>query len=103
MKNKTLILISLIVMVGYIAYLKVGALNDLDMSNLLESIKPLIPHSLALVGAFIFNLIAYLKLKKTAVLVAAIFCLFSIISFIPLSLVMVAPLAILAYTYLKMD
>ena len=103
MKNKTLILISLIIMVAYIAYLKVVGLNDLDMSNILESIKPLIPHSLALVGAFIFNLIAYLKDKKTAVLGAAIFCVLSIISYIPLSLLMVAPLALLAYVYLKMN
>jgi len=103
MKNKTLILISFIIMVAYIGYLKVVGLNDLDMSNLLESIKPLIPHSLALVGAFIFNLIAYLKQKKTAVLGAAIFSILSIISYIPVSLVMIAPLAVLAYAYIKMD
>lgn len=101
MKTKTVIMISLLVMFVYIAYLKMVGLNDLDFDNLFESIRPLIPHSLALVGAFVFNVLAYLKGKAMHVVIAALFSLVSAISYFPNSLVMLIPAAILVYAYLR--
>jgi len=101
MKTKTISLISLLVMFGYIAYLKVAGLNDLDFNNLFESIRPLIPHSFALIGAFIFNVLAYMKGKTMHVALAALFSLVSAVSYYPTSLFMLIPAAIMVYAYLR--
>jgi ABC-type phosphate/phosphonate transport system permease subunit len=102
MKTKTLILISLLVMFVYIAYLKVAGLNDLDFNNLFESIRPLIPHSMALIGAFVFNILAYLKGKMLVVVMGALLSLVSAISYYPTSLLMLIPTAILVYATIKL-
>ena len=72
MKPKTLVLIALLISIVYIGYLKVVGLNDLDFNNLFESIKPLIPHSIALMATFIFLVMAYLKQQTSNVVLAIV-------------------------------
>ena len=101
MKTKTLCLIALLVMFAYIAYLKVAGLNDLDFNNLFESIRPMIPHSLVLIGAFIFNVLSYLKGKTMHIVFASLFSLLSAVSYYPISLLMLIPTAILVLAYIR--
>ena len=97
MKTKTLALISLILTLVYIAALKLIALNDLDYSNIFESIRPLIPHALALIVAFVLNVLAYTKGDTMLISFAGIFCLIASMSYLPFSLLMIIPTAVLSY------
>lgn len=98
MKPKTLVLIALVITIVYIGFLKVAGLNDLDFNNLFESIKPLIPHSFALMATFIFLVMAYLKQLTSNVVLAIVGSLLSTMTYVPLSLFMLIPAAVLLYT-----
>jgi len=101
MKTKNILLIALLTLIAYIGVLKMIGLNDIDFSDLLNSIKPMLPHSFALMGAFITTLLAYLKGKKGVILAAELFCILSIISYLPLSLAMLVPAALIIFAYTK--
>lgn len=92
---------SLIAIIAYIIYLKTVALNNIDYTDLFNSIKPLIPHALTLLGAFAFNLVAYLKGRKMTIIWAGVFCAWASISYIPSSLVMLIPLGFIIFAYIK--
>lgn len=101
MNKKSLLMTSLIATIAYIVYLKVVGLNTFDYSNLFNSIKPLIPHALALLGTFVFTLMAYLKGQKMTIVWAAVLAALAAISYIPMSLVMLIPLGFIIYAYIK--
>ncbi len=103
MKTKNILLISLLALVGYIAVLKLVGLKNIDFSDLFNSLKPMIPHTLALMGAFIANLFAYLKGHKGAILAAELFCILSAISYLPMSLGMLVPAALIIFAYTKTE
>lgn len=98
MKPKTLVLSALLITIVYIGVLKVIGLNDLDFNNLFESIKPLIPHSVALGATFIFLIMAYLKQQTSNLVLAIVGCLLSVMTYVPMSLLMLIPAGILLYT-----
>lgn len=101
MNKKSLLMTSLIATIGYIVYLKVVALNSIDYANLLDSIKPVIPHALTLLGTFVFNLMAYLKGRKMTIVWTAVLAALASISYIPMSMVMLIPLGIIMFAYTK--
>jgi len=103
MKTKNILLVSLLIMVVYIAYLKVLGLNDIDYSNLVVSIKPFLPHSLALAGAFIFNVVAYRSLKPLHILAATVLSILSAVLYFPTSLAMLIPAGVLVFAYMKIN
>jgi hypothetical protein len=101
MTKKSLLMTSLIAIIAYIVCLKAVGLNNIDYSYLFASIKPLIPHALTLMGAFVFNLLAYLNGQKRMILGAGIFCFLAVVSYVPLSLVMIIPLGFVLLAYTK--
>ncbi len=103
MKTKNILLISLLALVAYVAVLKLIGLNSIDFSDLFNSLKPIIPHFTALMGAFIATLIAYLKVNKGGILAAELFCILSAISYLPMSLGMLIPAALIVFAYTKIE
>lgn len=101
MNRKSILMTSLITIIAYIVYLKAVGLSNIDYSDLFNSIKPLIPHGLTLVGAFVFNLIAYLKGQKMSIVWTGVFCALASISYLPVSLVMLIPLGFVMFAYTK--
>jgi len=101
MNKKSLLMTSLIATIAYIVYLKVVGLNNIDFSDLFNSIKPLIPHALILVGTFAFNLAAYLKGQKMTIVWTGVLAAMASISYIPMSMVMLIPLGIIIFAYTK--
>lgn len=101
MNKKNLLLTSLIATIAYIVYLKVVGLNTIDYSDLFNSIKPLIPHGLTLVGTFVFNLMAYLNGRKMTIVWTGVLAALASISYIPMSMAMLIPLGILIFAYTK--
>ena len=88
MRTKTMLLISLLFTVIYIGYLKMGALNVLDMANLWAQIKPLFLHFVGLTGCFIFNVLAYRKAEQKWLILTVVFALISAVTYFPTSLAM---------------
>lgn len=101
MKTKNLLLISVLITVVYIGYLKMVPLNVFDMTNLWASIKPLFLHFVALTGCFIFNVLAYRKAETKWVILTIIFGTVSALTYFPLSLVMLIPVGLSAYAFTK--
>jgi hypothetical protein len=101
MNKKNFLVLGLILIIVYIAYLKTVGLNTIDMNNLLESIRPYLLHSLLLMGAFVFNLLAIIKKTQGFILGSALLCGLSALTYFPMSLIMLVPGLVLAYTYFK--
>jgi hypothetical protein len=101
MNKKNLLLTSMIAIIAYIVYLKVVGLSNIDYAVLFKSIQPLIPHVLAVIGAFVFNLIAYLKGGKLNIVWAGVCCALAAISNMPESYLMFIPLGLNIFAYIK--
>ncbi|NTW96498.1 MAG: hypothetical protein HGB31_07775 [Erysipelotrichaceae bacterium] len=102
MNKKNFLVLGFILIIVYIAYLKTVGLNTIDMNNLLESIRPYLLHSIFLMGAFVFNLLAIIKKTQGFILGSALLCGLSALTYFPMSLIMLVPGLVLAYTYLKL-
>lgn len=101
MKNKTLLLISLVLTVAYIGYLKMVPLNVFDFNNLWAQLKPLFLHFVALTALFIFNVLAYRKAETKWVVLSTGFALIAALTYFPTSLVMLIPAALCGFVFTK--
>jgi hypothetical protein len=102
MNRKNFLVLSFILIIVYIAYLKTVGITNIDMNDLLTSIRPYLLHSIFLMGAFIFNLLAIIKKKQGFIIGSTILCVLSALTQFPMSLMMLVPASILAYTYFKL-
>jgi len=100
-KKDPLLLIALLLLVAYIAVLKVVGLSTFDFANLLESIKPVLAHSLLLFAAFILTLLGYLKGGSSRSIAAVLLCVASALTYLPLSALMFLPAALIAFAWWK--
>lgn len=103
MNRKNFLILSFVLIIVYIGYLKTVGITNIDMNNLLESIRPYLLHSLFLMGAFIFNLLAILKKTQGFILGAVLLCVLSALTQFPMSLMMLIPAGVLSFTYFKLN
>lgn len=103
MNRKNFLTLSFVLIIVYIAYLKTVGITNIDMNDLLESIRPYLLHSIFLMGAFIFNLLAILKKTQGFILGSAILCVLSALTQLPMSLMMLIPALVLSITYFKLN
>ncbi len=101
MKTKNLLLISVLVTVAYIGYLKMGPLNVFDLENLWVQIKPLFLHLVGLTGCFVFGVLAYRKAEMKWVVLTLAFALVSALTYFPISLVMLVPAGLCGFVFTK--
>ena len=100
-KKNPLVLYALIALVVYIAVFKTFGATQFDFSDIITSLKPYLPHSFALLGAFILTLMAYLKNDTTYGLWAAIVGLIASVTFIPVSLGLIVPTDLSGWAWYK--
>jgi len=102
MNRKNFLILSFVLIIAYIAYLKTVGLSSIDMSDLLTSIRPYLLHSIFLMGTFIFNLLAILKKTPGFILGSIVLCILAALTQFPMSLMLLIPALILSIAYFKL-
>ena len=100
-KKNPFVLYALIALIVYIGVFKTFGATQFDFSDIITSLKPYLPHSLALMGSFVFTLLAYLKNQNVYRLWGAIFGVLATATFFPLSLAMIIPAGLLGWAWYK--
>ena len=98
-KKNNLVIASLVAILIYSVILKSFGLSTFDFSDILGSMKPYLLHSVAMLGALVFSVLAVLKNEPSRMLWTAIFCLAGAITYFPLSLILLAPAGLSAYAW----
>lgn len=98
-KKNNLVIASLVVILVYSVILKSFGLSTFDFSDFIGSLKPYLLHSVALLGAFVFSILAVMKAEANRMLWTAIFCLAGVLTYFPLSLILLVPTGLSAYAW----
>ena len=98
-KKNPFVLYALIALIVYIGLFKAFGATQFDFTDIITSLKPYLPHSLALLGSFVFTLLAYLKNENVYRLWGALFGLVSVATYFPLSLAMIVPTGLLGWAW----